>query len=515
MKDFVIDSCKDWKFEDIVRVADLIEKENKETLNLDIYRNQIEIISSEQMLDAYSSVGLPVYYNHWSFGKNFILNDQMYKKGLQGLAYEIVINSDPCISYLMEENSLLMQTLVIAHAAIGHNHFFKSNYLFKQWTDASDILAYMEYAKKYVADCEEKYGFKEVETLLDAAHALSNLGINLYPKKRKLSMVEEDERKKNRWMEQEKDVSDLWNTLPSMSKDKLKKQIPEYKQKLNLPEENVLYFLEKWAPKLKTWQREILRIVRNISQYFYPQFQDKIMNEGCATYTHYKILHSMYDKGLITDGAMFEFYKSHSGVIFQPKLSQFNPYALGFAMMTDIERICNEPTEEDKEWFPLFAGCKDSTEVLKDAWANYKDETFIKQYLSPKLMRDFKMFEIKDDTELSYYRVENIQDERGYRNIRNSLGNQYNISNILPEIEIVDVDLFADRTLILKHISRNNILLKEDIKLVLQYLQQIWGYDVILNTYDDTKNYLVESFKVNEKGELRYDSPDNSIDVLY
>ena len=60
----------------------------------------------------------------------------MYRKGFQGLAYEIVINSDPCISYIMEENSMTMQTLVIAHAAFGHNHFFKNNYLFQQWTDA-------------------------------------------------------------------------------------------------------------------------------------------------------------------------------------------------------------------------------------------------------------------------------------------------------------------------------------------------------------------------------------------
>ena len=82
---------------------------------------------------------------------------------MQGLAYEIVINSNPCISYIMEENTATMQTLVIAHAAFGHNHFFKNNYLFRQWTDADGILDYLDFAKAYIAACEERYGEQAVE----------------------------------------------------------------------------------------------------------------------------------------------------------------------------------------------------------------------------------------------------------------------------------------------------------------------------------------------------------------
>ena len=117
-------------------------------LGLDTYPNQIEVISSEQMLDAYSSIGMPLFYKHWSFGKHFARNEAMYRAGMQGLAYEIVINSNPCICYIMEENTATMQTLVIAHAAFGHNHFFKNNYVFQQWTDANGILDYLEFAKK-------------------------------------------------------------------------------------------------------------------------------------------------------------------------------------------------------------------------------------------------------------------------------------------------------------------------------------------------------------------------------
>ena len=75
-----------------------------------------------------------------------------------GLAYEIVINSNPCIAYLMEENSMTMQALVIAHAAYGHNSFFKNNYLFTTWTSADSIIDYLLFAKNYIAQCEERYG---------------------------------------------------------------------------------------------------------------------------------------------------------------------------------------------------------------------------------------------------------------------------------------------------------------------------------------------------------------------
>ena len=105
-------------------------------------------------------------YGHWSFGKRFAYHETLYRKGLAGLAYEIVINSNPVICYIMEENSMTMQTLVIAHAGFGHNHFFKNNYFYRQWTDADGILDYLSFARDYVAKCEEKFGYEAVERVL-------------------------------------------------------------------------------------------------------------------------------------------------------------------------------------------------------------------------------------------------------------------------------------------------------------------------------------------------------------
>ena len=184
----------DWDFRTLQRICDACEEIARDELGLDVYPNQIEVITAEQMLDAYSSVGMPLFYKHWSFGKHFAYQEASYRKGLMGLAYEIVINSSPCISYLMEENTATMQTLVIAHAAFGHNHFFKNNYLFKQWTDADGILDYLEFAKRYVAQCEERHGRLAVEHTLDAAHALMSHGIDRYPGKKKLDLRAEEKR---------------------------------------------------------------------------------------------------------------------------------------------------------------------------------------------------------------------------------------------------------------------------------------------------------------------------------
>ena len=124
MADKRISDGPDWTFDLLAQYQSEIERVAK-IYKLDTYPNQIEVITAEQMMDAYSSVGMPIGYSHWSYSKKFIQTEQNYKRGQMGLAYEIVINSDPCIAYLMEENTLPMQALVMAHACYGHNSFLK------------------------------------------------------------------------------------------------------------------------------------------------------------------------------------------------------------------------------------------------------------------------------------------------------------------------------------------------------------------------------------------------------
>jgi spore cortex formation protein SpoVR/YcgB (stage V sporulation) len=393
-----------------------------------------------------------------------------------------------------------MQTLVIAHAAFGHNHFFKNNYVFRQWTDAVGILDYLDFAKRYVAQCEERHGRTAVEQTLDAAHALMSHGVARYPGKKKLDLRAEEQRARDRRSNEESAFNDLWRTIPAGPlKSDSELSAERRRALLGLPQENLLYFLEKSAPRLHSWQRELLRIVRHIAQYFYPQGQTKIMNEGAATYVHYQIMTHLHEQGRITGGSFLEFLQSHTNVVFQPDFddpcfSGFNPYALGFAMMQDIERVVTNPDEEDREWFPNIAGTRDVMAVLRDIWANYRDESFVSQFLSPRLMRRMRMFHLHDDpAESTGVRVDAIHDERGYRRVRRELSRQYDVGFIDPNIEIVDVDLAGDRRLLLRHAVINGALLQErDAKLVLDHLAALWSYDVSLVEVDSFGTVLKE-----------------------
>ncbi|CAH0991485.1 hypothetical protein SIN8267_01591 [Sinobacterium norvegicum] len=460
---------------------------------LDTYANQIEIISSEQMMDAYASHGMPLGYSHWSYGKHFLGIEKNYQRGQMGLAYEIVINSDPCIAYLMEENTMTMQALVIAHACYGHNSFFKGNYLFKAWTDAKSIIDYLLFAKNYIAKCEQRYGLEEVEKTLDSCHALMNYGVDRYQRPDPISAELETERQQQREADLQKQVNDLWRTIPRGDDE-----TDETNQHCfpSEPQENLLYFMEKNSPLLESWQREIIRIVRKIAQYFYPQRQTQVMNEGWACFWHYTLIYEMYDRGLVNDGFMFEFLQSHTSVIFQPDFdspyySGINPYTLGFHMMIDIRRICEHPTDEDREYFPEFAGT-DWQETLQFAMRNFKDESFILQFLSPKVIRDLKLFYVLDDDQSSEIEIAAIHEERGYKKIRETLASQYNLGDREPNIQIYNVDTKGDRALYLRHMQHNRMPLDQNTDDVLKHLSRLWGFDVHLITSDSNRNTTKE-----------------------
>jgi stage V sporulation protein R len=511
MTERLLFKAAEWDFDTLKRIDDACSEIAIGELGLNVYPNQIEVITSEQMLDAYSSIGMPIFYKHWSFGKQFAHQEGMYRKGYMGLAYEIVINSSPCISYLMEENTATMQTLVIAHAAYGHNHFFKNNYLFKEWTDAEGIIDYLEFAKNYVAKCEERFGPQAVELTLDAAHALMSHAVHRYRGKKKISFKDEKERTKRRREDAEANFNDLWRTLPvAKTKDERDRVVDQRRERLGLPEENLLYFLEKYAPRLQPWQREILRIVRKVAQYFYPQGQTKVMNEGTATYVHYRIMKRLHEKGQISDGNWLEFIQSHTNVTYQPDFdsehfSGWNPYALGFAMMQDIEGIVTgldldnldpstglplprteEQLAEDREWFPDIAGKGDAMAVLRDTWANYRDESFIRQFLSPRVMRKMRMFHLLDNpSNEEGVEVRRIHNESGFRDVRIALAEHFDIGN-RPNIEIVDVNLEGERVLELEHMVRNGRMIDgNDADKVLKHLANLWTYRVSLAEQSD------------------------------
>ncbi len=183
--------------------------------------------------------------------------------------------------------------------------------------------------------------------------------------------------------------------------------------------------------------RGSFRIVRKVSQYFYPQKnKPKVMNERLGhILRHYTILNNhLYDDGLVTDRFIMEFLHSHTNVVAQPEYNSpyyngINPYALGF---------CNVPRHTSylpKILLPKISiGSQilpgsDWLETLHFAMENFKDESFISQFLSPKLMRDFKFFAVDDDDRHNYVEVSAIHNEEGYRAIRGNY--HHNIISVI------------------------------------------------------------------------------------
>jgi stage V sporulation protein R len=149
-------------------------------------------------------------------------------------------------------------------------------------------------------------------------------------------------------------------------------------------------------------------------------------------------------------------------------------------MMSDIKRISEEPTEEDRAWFP-FAGKGDWRDVLKDAWANYRDESFIEQFLSPKVIRDFKMFALSDEAEAPALTVSAIHDEAGYRRVRSTLARQYDIGVSDPNIQVTGANLKGNRKLFLEHRMHRGVPLHAQLKgQVMPHIERLWGYEVAL-----------------------------------
>jgi stage V sporulation protein R len=468
----------------------------KEKYDLDTYPNSFQMITAEQMMDAYTTNGMPVTYNHWAYGKQSIGLEKSYKQGQMGLAYEIVLNTDPCLVYLMEANNMTMQLLVIAHAAYGHNSFFKGNNLFNRFTQPGLVLDDREKLKKLVATCEEKYGVERVEALLDSCRAIQAYAVDRYvpPSHRSPARIKADKVKSERQR-----LANADYLMDHMVKPKTEARKAFEEAALHdglIPEQkrvNILRFIADNAPDKEEWERQIMRGICDEAKYFHPQRQTQVGNEGWATRWHYRLMYDLYEMKLIDEGMMIEFLKSHTNVIAQPmvgdkRYSGINPYALGFAIYIDIERMCTNPNDEDRKWFPWFAGNNKPLATTKSAREECRDDDLIQRYLSPKLMRDFRLFAICDDDSKDEIEVSAIHDERGYGDLREKLAAQYRLSEREPNIELYTYDRLGDRSLTLVHHIQDGKLLSSNTQEMMKHLHALWGMPVYLHS-------------INEKGE--------------
>lgn len=406
---------------------------------LDPFPIEYETIDYYEMIGAMAHHGMPSMYSHWSFGKSFERTHQMYDIGMEGLPYELIINSNPSIAYLMRENPLYLQILIMAHC-VGHSDFFKNNRMFKD-TRPESVIQRFRAAKKRIQSYVEdpNIGIEQVEKIIDACHAIQFQTTKYGLRRRTQEEVREEKL-------QELKEAKIRNE--SNRKIRLEREL----EKIPLePDYDLLGFISENA-KLPSWKRDIIDIIRDEGQYFWPQIQTKVINEGVASYTHYKICHDLD----LDSELHLPIIKSHNQVI-RPHVGSINPYHLGFHLFRHIE---NKYGWEE---------CLIAREACHDA-------SFIRQYLDQELCAELNLF--------SYVKkrghglvVEDISDEDGWEVIRNELAQSVGGGSI-PIVYIEEVR--RNNELVLYHEHDGRDLEVTYATTVVGHIKTLWGNAVRL-----------------------------------
>ena len=409
-----------------------------EELGLDWYPIDYEICDYKEMMGHMAYTGMPTHYRHWSFGKSFDRIQTEYNLGMQGLPYEMIINSNPSIAYLMTENPMSTHLLTMSHC-VGHSDFFKNNRMFVD-TDADNVIDRFKSAgkriRKYMED--PHIGIDAVERILDACHAIR------YQVPRSPGLKRKDPKK----------LKEYYRKL--ISNDKNGKYDNFNLNKIPLePDYNLLGFIRNNNKHLSNWQKDIIHIVEQNSLYFIPQAKTKSMNEGWAVLIHEKIM-KMLD--LPTEYNL-AFIRLHNQVI-RPHLGRVNPYHLGYKIFRHIE---------DKIGFDACLIARES----------HSDETFIKKYLDEELCNELNLFSFAFDTKDRVHRVTDVSGGNRWRTIRDDL-----IKNIgLNSSPVVYVkEMLQDGTLILHHEHDGRDLELSEANKVFGQINELWTGGVKFTT---------------------------------
>lgn len=440
---------------------------------LDPFPVRFEIVPATVMYEI-GSYALPGRYSHWTFGKAYHRQKMMYDFGLSKI-YEVVINSNPSYAFLLETNSTTQNKMVIAHV-LGHVDFFKNNVYFsktnRRMVDEAAIHA------RRMSEYEFKYGRKVVEDFLDAVLSIEeHIDPNLFIRKapRHTDARGKDEQAKRR----EGRYDDLFSEdelggSPEGGKDEKKKLQPEHP----LPEKDILYYLMKHSPILEDWQRDVMAMIHEEMEYFIPQMQTKIMNEGWASIWHSRIMREL---DLPTSNHL-EFAELHAGVV-SPHRGQLNPYYLGYRIFEDIEKRWDNPAKEEREKFGRPGG--QGREKMFEVRELDNDISFLRNYLTEELCEELDLFvyQLVDDEEWTIT-------EKAWEKVRNQL--VANMTNFgFPYMEIVDGDYNHNRELYLMHRFEGVELDMKYARKTLEYVYKLWGRKVHLETVVDEESLVL------------------------
>jgi len=433
----------DWTFKDLEKWDDLIDAKASE-YPLDWFPINYEVCDYYEMIGHMSYHGMPSHYQHWSYGKSFERTHQMYNLGQEGLPYELIINSNPSIAYLMKENPLYLQILIMSHC-VGHSDFFKNNRIFSG-TNPDNIVSKMRNARRRIQKYSENpnIGLKRVETLLDALHC-----VRFQTERNNLKRLSQKEIKKK------------YVNLINNDKNGKYKSI-DLDRELIQPDKDLLSFLIERGTHYDDWEIDIISIIRDESRYFIPQMKTKILNEGWASFWHYKIMHELD----LPQEFHIPFIRSHNQVI-RPHIGRINPYHLGFHIFKKIE--------EEKGLEECF--------FVRET---HDDTAALRCYLDFEDARELNLFSFS--TKKDKVSIDEVSDEEGWKKIKNDLIMNTGISSV-PLVKVIDINGNGD--LILEHDHDGRDLDLDYADEVVSKIRYLWPKDVKFFTIIEEESFEI------------------------
>ncbi|MDT4968778.1 MAG: stage sporulation protein [Acidobacteriota bacterium] len=428
---------------------------------LDPFPTRFEIVPATVMYEI-GSYALPGRYSHWSFGKAYNRLKTMYDFGLSKI-YEVVINTNPAYGFLLETNSPIQNKMVMAHV-LGHVDFFKNNTYYSK-TNRRMVESASTHSGR-MTEYEFKYGRKAVEKFLDAVLSIEeHINPNFFIK-REDPQIEEDRRMQPK---PEGRYDDLWNLGEKKPPAPTRKEKPLTDL---LPEKDLVYYIMRNSPQLQPWQRDVMAMMREEMEYFIPQMQTKMVNEGWASFWHSRIMRELD----LSDSEHVEFAELHSGVV-SPQKGQLNPYYLGYKIFEDIERRWDNPSAEEIEKSGIRPGS--GRDKIFEVRELDNDVSFLRNYLTEELCEELDLFvyELIEDEEWTIT-------EKRWKRVRDQLVS--NLTNFgFPYIEVADGDYNNNRELYLKHAYEGAELDVRYARKALEHVYLLWGRPVHLETVVD------------------------------
>ncbi|MEC4587142.1 SpoVR family protein [Bacillus safensis] len=436
-----------------------------EGFGLDFYPMRYEICPAE-IIYTFGAYGMPTRFSHWSFGKQFHKMKLHYDLGLSKI-YELVINSNPCYAFLLDNNTLVQNKLIVAHV-LAHCDFFKNNCRFQN--TKRDMVESMSAAAERIKEYEHIHGTKEVEAFLDAVLAIQE-HIDPSLVRSKLNWNMDDEESEDDKPKRQTPYDDLWG----MDEPKMREKKKTVKQFPPKPEKDLLLFIEAHSRELEPWQRDVLTMLREEMLYFWPQLETKIMNEGWASYWHQRIMRELD----LDSSESIEFAKLNAGVV-QPSKTGINPYYLGLKIFEDIEERYNNPCEELKK-----AGVTEGSGRSKmfEVREIESDISFIRNYLTKDLVmrEDLYLFQKQGRD----YKVI----DKEWKAVRDQLVSM-RVNGGFPYLTVIDGDYLKNNELYIKHWYEGIELDLKYLEKVLPYLYQLWGRSVHIESVLEGKEVM-------------------------